>query len=192
MELGLPVFVVFDADGDTSNESNRTRHEKDNRALLTLLGAKQDPFPEATIWEANHVVWPTNLTKVVREDFGDKYETYVEPVRLRYAHEADLDKNGLFIASWLTAARAAGVTSPGLTRLCNTILAYAGDAKGSRETPPVAAATQRAGDEAGSLPGESCSTIASPPVGARPKPASPKQVDDMSLWGAPLEVDRRP
>ena len=124
-ELGLPVFVVFDADGDIDDKNKRTQHEKDNRPLLALLGVEQDPFPSAEIWGHNHAVWPTNLTKMVKDDFGADYANITEPVRLRYAQEGGLEKNALFIADWLSEAHSEEVSSPTLTKLCANIITYA-------------------------------------------------------------------
>jgi putative ATP-dependent endonuclease of the OLD family len=65
-ELGLPVFVIFDADGDVERVDHRPKHEKDNRALQSLLRIAPDPFPESEMWGDNYAIWPSNLTDVVR------------------------------------------------------------------------------------------------------------------------------
>ena len=47
--LDIPTFVVFDADGNKTNQS--IAHERDNKELLRVLGGNDaDPFPSATVW----------------------------------------------------------------------------------------------------------------------------------------------
>ena len=124
-ELGLPVFVVFDADGDVERTDHRTKHEKDNRALESLLGIPPDPFPAATLWGDNYAIWPANLTETVKGDFGANHARFLDPARNRYAQEGGLEKNGLFIADWMKAAHDEHVVSPTLIKLCEQIIAYA-------------------------------------------------------------------
>jgi predicted ATP-dependent endonuclease of OLD family len=128
VELGLPVFVIFDADGDIDREDRRTKNERDNRALISLLKATHDPFPAANVIEANHAIWQTNLGAIVKADFGVNFSPLVEPVRTSYAHEGGLEKHDLFIVEWLTAGRKKGLASPTLQRLCAAILAFAENA----------------------------------------------------------------
>ena len=67
VELCVPVFVMFDADGDVQRPDHRIKHERDNRALIALLGATHNPFPAAQICESNHAIWRTNLTEICQE-----------------------------------------------------------------------------------------------------------------------------
>lgn len=125
VELGIPIFVVFDADGDTHRPEHRTKHERDNRALLRLLDQPHAPFPNVPILGANHAIWPTNLGLLVRADFAMHYEPLVNASRARYENEGGLEKHDLFIADWIAAGRQAGHASPTLQRLCAAILDFA-------------------------------------------------------------------
>ena len=125
VELGLPVFTVFDADGDTQRQDHRTKHERDNRALIYLLGAAHAPFPTTNVVASNHAIWQTNLADVVKSDFGADHERLTNAARVSYAHEGGLEKHDLFIAEWVTAARNEGLASATLQQLCNAILAFA-------------------------------------------------------------------
>lgn len=125
VELGIQVFVVFDADGDTQRPDHRTKHERDNRALLTLLGQPQPPFPDDCLVGANYAIWPTNLGTVIKGDFGEHYERLVNAARARYGNEGGLEKHDLFIADWVSTGREAGHSSPTLQRLCSAILEFA-------------------------------------------------------------------
>lgn len=125
LELGLPVYVVFDADGNTTRPDHRIQHERDNRAILNLLDLTHDPFPTDTIIGMNHAVWNHNLTEVIKSDIGAGYQRLTDIVRVNYAQEGGLEKNDLFIAEWLTAAYNEGLRSQNLMTLCNSILQYA-------------------------------------------------------------------
>ncbi len=124
-ELGLPAFVVFDADGDVVRPEHRPKHERDNNALMSLLGIAAVPFPATGVFGEDHAIWPTNLTLTVEADFGPDCPKYKEAARLHYAQEGGLEKNDLFIADWLSAAHDDGKTSKTLARLCDAILKYA-------------------------------------------------------------------
>lgn len=124
-ELGLPVFILFDADNDTVRVDHRTKHERDNRALISLLGAGHQPFPATDVFELNHVIWTTSLTTAVKTDFGADYDRFVNVARGNYAQEAGLEKNDMFIAEWLAEARNTGHASPTLGNLCTSILSFA-------------------------------------------------------------------
>jgi putative ATP-dependent endonuclease of OLD family len=125
MELGLPVFLVFDADGDTIRPEHRTKHERDNRALIALLGAAHAPFPAASIVGPNHVILRTNLGDEVKADFGAHHERLTNAARVNYANEGGLEKHDLFIAEWVSAGRQEGLASPALQQICNAILGFA-------------------------------------------------------------------
>lgn len=124
-ELSIPVFVAFDADGNTQREDHRAKHERDNKALIQLLGVTCDPFPAEDMIGDSHAIWTTNLGDAVRADFGDDYAKHVEAARVHYAHEGGLEKHDLFIADWLSAARSDDKSSPTLAALCTAILQFA-------------------------------------------------------------------
>ena len=128
LELGLPVFVIFDADGDATKPEHLQKHEKDNQTLMNLLNRREDPFPMANVCGANHAIWDTNLTKTVKADFPEAdYARITQTVRQNYAQEGGLEKNHLFIAEWISAARDEGFTSKTLNDLCNAIICFASE-----------------------------------------------------------------
>ena len=128
VEFGLPVFTIFDADGDNSHPDQRLMHEQDNRALIKLLDATHATFPEASVVATNHAIWQKNLGAAVKADFGAHYERLTTAARVSYAHEAGLEKHDLFIAEWVTAGRSEDLVSPTLQRLCDAILCFASTA----------------------------------------------------------------
>lgn len=125
VELGLPVFVMFDADGNTVRPDHRTKHEHDNRAIISLLNANHNVFPCKDVIGENHAIWTTNLGESVKSDFGTNYERLKEMARQTYSHEGGLEKHDLFIAEWLTIGYGEGLVSPTLQRLCVSILDFA-------------------------------------------------------------------
>ena len=65
------MFTLFDADGNITNLNQRPRHERDNKALLKLLGGNDsDPFPNVTAWGASYVQWATNIGNVLKAEIG--------------------------------------------------------------------------------------------------------------------------
>jgi putative ATP-dependent endonuclease of the OLD family len=124
-ELGIPVFVVFDADGDTTRADHRAQHEKDNKALMYLLNVTGSAFPSTNVLGRDHAIWHTSLTQIVEADFGADCNKYKEAVRLHYAQEGGLEKHDLFIADWLSEAHADGKSATTLAALCTAILTYA-------------------------------------------------------------------
>ena len=129
-ELQIPAFVVFDADGDQLVESRRVKHEKDNKAILRLVGATVEPFPADIAWGDNYVVWPSTLAKAVEAELGAPWQRHMDIVRRRdFGDEPDLEKNALFISSVLKEAFAEGDRSAVLGHLCDSILRYASAAR---------------------------------------------------------------
>jgi hypothetical protein len=124
-ELGLKAFVIFDADGDNEHPAQRPKHEKDNKALITLLNLNQSAFPVQDLIGQGHAIWAANLGESVKNDFGASYSTLTNASRQNYGHEGGLEKHDLFIADWLTTGFNTGVRSATLLRLCNEIISFA-------------------------------------------------------------------
>jgi predicted ATP-dependent endonuclease of OLD family len=125
-QLRLPVFVIFDADGDKTKDDERRKHEKDNRALKTLLEADFDLFPNDDVIGSDHAVWKANLGTTVGLGFDDLVrKKHIEKARVHYDHEKDLEKHELFIADWLSSAYDEGHRSAQLDNLCEAILTFA-------------------------------------------------------------------
>jgi len=99
LELGIPAYVVWDADTDKTNPSEVTQHKKENRVLQTLLGVAQpDDWPAHHVHASNHCIWSTNLTDCVRADLGAAWTTAQEEAAIRYGHPGGLKKNPVAIA----------------------------------------------------------------------------------------------
>jgi predicted ATPase len=123
--VGLPAFVIFDADGDETRPDRRIRHERDNATLVSLSGIVAPAFPADTVLDRGIAIWPDNLTEVVRRDLGESGAALRERTRLDYASEGDLEKNWFFLSDWLGSAANAGLTSTSLVAVSERIIAHA-------------------------------------------------------------------
>lgn len=123
--MKIPTFVVFDSDADKEDRNgSRKKHEKDNKAILTLLGKNEEnPMPSSTIWESGFVMWKSDIGKIVSEDIGiEEWKLYQEDADRKYGQVGGLRKNYLHIAASLVAAYENGKKSSNLCRLCENIL----------------------------------------------------------------------
>ena len=123
--VGIPTYVVFDADADKpDNNGSRTKHEKDNKALLTLLGRPDaNPMPDATVWGMGITMWHSEIGSIVEDDIGkDAWALFQIKADERYGYAGKLRKNALHIGASLAFAWEAGKRSANLERLCTQIL----------------------------------------------------------------------
>ena len=65
--MKIPTYLVFDADADKPDKNGSlAKHEKDNKALLTLVGKpNKDPMPTQTIWGDGFTMWHADIGAVV-------------------------------------------------------------------------------------------------------------------------------
>lgn len=122
--MGIPTFVVFDADGDKPDRSgSRTKHEKDNRALLTVLKSTTvDPFPTATLWGTNFVMWTSDIGSIVAKEIGeDAWQAAQQEADKEHGQVGGLRKNLLHIGSALTTSFENGLASTSLKKLCEML-----------------------------------------------------------------------
>jgi hypothetical protein len=140
-KLGIPYFVIFDADGDKQNDPNGRgeRHRKDNVTILNLCGTESStPFPTAHVVGDNFAMWASNIGDGVKADIGDtEYTTAKDQAHLVFNGEGDLQKNSLFIAELLTNLWNAGHQSVSLKRVCEAIISFARPPRAQLEAPTV-------------------------------------------------------
>ncbi|HWA94409.1 MAG TPA: AAA family ATPase [Terracidiphilus sp.] len=134
--LRMPTFSIFDADGDkVGDASKRTRHHRDNVALLRLIGGDEnDPFPTGPVWGGSYAIWPSDLGDNVEREFivslgiqGNlKFEALKGQANAECGFAGDLGKNVVYIGKLLGLLQEAGAKSPTLDRLCDEIIAFGG------------------------------------------------------------------
>ncbi|MCJ2105228.1 AAA family ATPase [Methylobacterium sp. E-041] len=131
--LGISAFVVFDGDGDKiahvnpdTARSRRIVHERDNQALLALLGATGwAPFPTETYWHNRFVMWHTDLAKVAETEVGaERWSQSAEAASRLYGNAGGLKKNSLHVAARLDALHKGECRPACLERLCDSILEF--------------------------------------------------------------------
>jgi len=123
--MKIPTYVVVDSDADKPDKGgSRVKHEKDNKALLTLMGCPaENPMPTTTIWGTGFVLWKSEIGAVVEEDIGSVEWTAAQAYADKlYGLAGDLKKNTLHIGAKLAFVWDQGKRSGQLERLCNEIL----------------------------------------------------------------------
>lgn len=125
--LGIPVFVVFDADA-VANRDNPGNHARDNKCILSLCGAAGvDPMPKSPVWAENAVMWHSDIADVVRNDIGEA--VWGDAENKAKVEHGFLDgvkrKNSLLIAATLEELSKRGSRSEILEKLCVAILEFA-------------------------------------------------------------------
>jgi len=126
--LAIPVFSLFDADGNKTKENERTRHEKENKALLRLLGGDEsDPFPKATVWGKSYVQWPTNFGEVLKSEVDAAVwdTTFGQATKGLGNPEGSYMKNPVHIGDHLDLLKEGGQVPASLDRLCAEIIRFA-------------------------------------------------------------------
>lgn len=124
--LEMPTFTIFDA--DTDDESNRYKHERDNRCILNLSGhVGAEVWPTATFMAYNVVMWHTKIFDAVVADVGiDAWTSAEEHARAAGGLQTGVRrKSTLLIAGTLEALWAENVRSPILERACARLLTHA-------------------------------------------------------------------
>jgi predicted ATPase len=127
-KLGIPTFVIFDADGNTTHPNNRKKHERDNAIILTLLGGNAaEPFPNAPVWTDRFVVWPANLGTALKAEVGAAVwdPAYTAATKGLGNPEGSFTKNTVHIGDHLALLLAKSAKLPTLDRICKTIIEMA-------------------------------------------------------------------
>ena len=123
--MRIPTYVIFDADADKPDKNgSRAKHEKDNSALLTLLGkVGGDPLPTATYSGCGFTMWHSDIGAIVEADIGkDKWVAYRAQADQRYGHAGGMRKNSLHIGASLAFAWEDGKRPASLAQVCADIL----------------------------------------------------------------------
>lgn len=133
--LGIPTYVVFDADTDKDSiadeakrKSEVTNHKKDNKVILNLLGhGKENKWPTQHIIKENCTCWKTNIGNEVSSEFGADWGKYKTEAEKYYENPGGLNKNPLAIAKILELAEKDNNKSKLLTDLVKRIMNFAND-----------------------------------------------------------------
>ena len=122
-QLGIPTYVLFDADSADA----RAQNAHANRALLALLGAASEDFP-ATQIESKYAVWHDDMQRAVRGSFPaeNDYANALREVAESLGYRGrDPKKNPAAIRRTLEALRAVGKESTILRNLAAALETFA-------------------------------------------------------------------
>lgn len=125
--LNIPTYTVFDSDGNKVDDSAKKKmHERDNKAILRLNGIDDPaPFPKDTLWNPRFTMWNSDIGSIVEEDIGkDILREYKEKARAEHGLISGLEKNTLYIGTYLALAWEANKKSDSLIKLCDSILKF--------------------------------------------------------------------
>ena len=125
--LGIPAFVIFDADGNLPTEK-RKPHERDNKALLSLAGGDPSvPFPDSTTWGNGFIQWQTNLGLGVRRDVEQQIwdKTYGIATKNLGNPEGNYTKNITHIGDHMSLLKEKGISLVSLEKTCLNIMIFA-------------------------------------------------------------------
>lgn len=135
--MAIPTFIVFDSDGQVTNPSAKSKHEKNNLTLLKLSGIKEpEAFPADNFWRDNLTIWHSEISEVIDGEMAteekEKWEAIKNQIHDKYGRVGNLNKNSLFIADTLSEAWKQNIKSSSLEKLCNSILDFASDVDQSK------------------------------------------------------------
>ncbi|MBF4049627.1 AAA family ATPase [Burkholderia pseudomallei] len=123
--LGIPTFLIFDADAD--DLKHQAEHQRDNTALLRVVGGDDTtPFPAATVVADTHVVWPHDMGSSVKAAIPDPAWTEsANYASVQCGMAGDLSKNALHIGARLTWLWEKGHRPDPLEQLCAKVVSFA-------------------------------------------------------------------
>lgn len=121
--LEIPVFVMYDADGECK-EKHEHEHIRDNTAITRLLGADHDVFPSESVFGDRWIVWHTCLGSVVEEEIGETYFSLKQKALRGMDDARTLEKNEVWIARFLHGAAEEKVGIECLDSACKKVLEF--------------------------------------------------------------------
>ncbi len=125
-ELGMPAYVVLDADGNQTGAGERARNQRDNQCILNLLGLQDEPtFPENAVVRARLTMWPASIHVAVRSDYGEvSWDAAQQAARDKYGLHSIKNKNSLLVVATMEELWTRGERSQLLDEVTNSILTY--------------------------------------------------------------------
>ncbi len=129
--LEIPVYVLFDADGDKiEKEEWKKDHERDNLGLLRLLGGNEaEVFPSTIYHGANWTIFPTDFGAIVDAEIvatvgEDEFNKIKNESLMAFENEKGLGKNYMQIGVKLAKTFEASCKPSSLEDLCSRLLSF--------------------------------------------------------------------
>jgi len=125
-QLGIPVFVVCDADTNKQKEPEIQLHERDNKAILRLLDHDVSEYwPDSHVLKNDMCMWKENMGATVSEEIGGDWSSYKNSSAATFDHPGSLAKNPLAVSRAVELAWNDGHRLPSVQALCTSILEFA-------------------------------------------------------------------
>lgn len=127
-KLQISTFIIFDADGNKTKPDERTKHERDNKALLRLVGGDDSkPFPSTNVLTNKCAIWTSNMGDVLKaEATAAKWDsTYTQATKGLGSPTGSYQKNTTHIGDHLAILRGGNTALPSLDKLCGELLDFA-------------------------------------------------------------------
>ena len=123
--LGIPTLLIFDADGDDTK--HQTEHQRDNTALLRVVGGDDaSPFPATSVITNTHIVWPHDMGASVKADVTPSaWNDSASYATTQCGMAGDLVKNALHIGARLTWLWEKGYRPTPLEQVCAQVVSFA-------------------------------------------------------------------
>ena len=125
--LGIPTFVICDCDTDKpADDGQLEKHRKNNEKILKILDYEDESaLPDNHILKENLVMWRTNITEMVEQEIGEKWESFESSAAAYFGNPGGLKKNSLALSMALEKAWEEGLKSVSLQNALNSVIAYA-------------------------------------------------------------------
>ena len=125
--LGIPAYVVFDADCDKAVGRDKSKHETDNQCILNLCNLNADPLPDSAYFSESMVMWCNRIHDEIKDEIGaEKWDNAEMKARQDHAlSDGVRHKNPLIISATLEQLWEEGIKSNLLEKLCEGLLEHA-------------------------------------------------------------------
>jgi predicted ATP-dependent endonuclease of OLD family len=122
----IPCFAIFDGDGECKQNEVK-RNKRDNTCISKICGiGKFNPLSKEIIWGKNIIMWPVDISSIVKKSFDNGAWVKVEEeVKKENGWEGVGKKNCLLIAATLEKLWNKRQRSSVLEKLCRCILDFA-------------------------------------------------------------------
>lgn len=125
--MGIPSFVIFDADGN-AKEKHKELHETDNQQLLNALGLTDaTPFPEEALLSERCAIWPTCMSDEIENSVDPEiWKECRDAADASFGHSPGMKKNAMHIAKLMEELNKGGVRPEPLLMLQGQLSLFVG------------------------------------------------------------------
>jgi len=132
--LGIPCYVVFDADAHNRDKPEKS-HPETNRELLRLLGAPEEEFPDACVcarYAIFHETLQRDLRQGLQEDLFFQTRDQVAS-EMGWERPSEAEKNATVLEETFRRLQEVGGTPPMLEAIVQAVVKLAGEASDAGE-----------------------------------------------------------